>query len=283
MEIINCTKLLVEKLEKIGNQSIGLIYVKGELHEGHLSLIRKARNENFIVVLANVVVPREFASMEAYDLCIQSTKEDEDKASLAGADFYFKPSVEDFEEGGVSFALKLNSHLAKTLNAEGRPGYYENKLITILKLLNIVKPKKFYTSDKDMQQVILIKDLLKQFHYSCTLRVVPAIRDEDKLFFSYKNQYLKKDARKQAAEVYRVLQKAQLAYSRGMISSRKLKWHIENEISKLYLCKLKWVEIVEPERLRKIETITDRALVMMALQVGEVSLNDYIPLTSQYK
>ena len=275
MEVITNIKILREKIERIGSSSIGLIYTKGELHKGHQSLIQAARKENNLVIVANLLVPREFESKEAYNLYPKYTEENRRLASLAGADFFFTPDIEVFESEEMMVTIKINDGLKSELNGEGRPRYYEEQLVTLMKLLNITKAKQIYMSDKDLQQIYFTKMFLKQFHYDCKLKVLPAIRDKDGLVLSQRNRLLKLDEKKQICEIQKIFVKAQTAYERGMTSARKIKWHVENEMTKLYLCRLEFVEILEPERLRKIETITDEAILMIGIRVGLVRICDY--------
>lgn len=278
MEIINDIHVLREKLGRIGRNSIGLVHTKGTLHEGHRFLIQKARKENLLVVVTNILIPREFASLEAYELYPKCTKEDLALASYAGADFFFMPDKEQFEESGQMTRVKLNCTLKDEMYGLGRPGYYEEKLTTLVKVLNIVRPNRLYMSDKDLQMVYFTKNLMEELLYHCQLVVLPALRDEEHLFLCGKKKLLKADERKQVRELARIFNKAKSAVERGMISSRKIKWHVENEMSKLYLCKLEFVELVEPNRLRKIETITDEAILLIGIRVGKMRICDYIRL-----
>ena len=122
--------------------------------------------------------------------------------------------------------------------------------------------------------------MLKQLRYDCKLRVLPVVRDEENMALGIKEGLLKEDERKQVLELAKIFLKAQTAYKRGMVSSRKIKWHVENEVSKLYLCELEFVELVEPERLRKIETITEEAILMIGIRVGQVRICDYTRLVN---
>lgn len=283
MEVIKDIGILKGKLERLGKNSVGLIYTKGALHDGHRTLIQAARKENFLVILANVLMPQDLEGMATYEDYPRSTAKDEELASLAGADFFFKPDPKLLESDDALVSIRLGTPLAEELNGQDRPNYYENKLMTIVKLLNIIEPKNFYMSDKDIQEIYFVEQLLKQFKYDCRVKVLPAVRDENQVLLGVSNIFLKTDESKQVAEIYKVLLKAQAAYEKGMFSSRKLKWHIENELSKLYLCKLIFVEIVEPERLRKIETITDEAIIMIGLRVGKINMYDHIILNKKEK
>ncbi|MBE6024253.1 MAG: hypothetical protein E7231_13895 [Cellulosilyticum sp.] len=279
MEIIKDIDTLRIKIERLGKESVGLIHTRGPLHEGHRTLIQAARKENFLVIVSNIVIPREFESIETYKRYPKESIQDKTLASLAGADFFFAPDIQEFEAVEPMVGIKLKDCLKDELKGKDRPGYYEEYLSTVIKLLNIVRPKKFYMSDKDLQKNYFTRLLLDQLYYNCELRILPVVREEDGLSIDVKNQFLKADERKQVAEFYKIFVKAKTAYEKGMVSSRKIKWHIENEMSKLYLCQLEFAEIVEPTRLRKIETIIDEAILMIGIKVGQVRICDYVRLT----
>ena len=275
MELIKDIYLLREKINRIGKDSVGLIHTKGKLHEGHRRLIEAARKDNVLVIVSNILVPREFNSLEAYELYPKCTQNDLELASHAGADFFFSPELEAFEAGEQLMGIHLLSPLKGEMNGLGRPHYYDEKLTTLVKVLNIVRPNRMYMSDRDLQFIYFTSNLLSQFQYRCELKILPAVRDEDNLFLSGKKCVLKEDEKRQVKELSKIFAKAQTAVERGMLSARKLKWHVENEMAKLYLCKLEFVEIVEPERLRKIETITDEAILILGVRVGKIRICDY--------
>lgn len=275
MERIKDIQLLREKIGRIGKDSVGLVHTKGRLHEGHRRLIEAARKENVLVIVSNILIPREFNSLEAYTLYPKCTEEDLELASHAGADFFFSPDLEAFEVGEPLMGICLSSPLKSEMNGLGRPRYYDEKLTTLVKVLNIVRPNRLYMSDRDLQLIYFTKNLLIQLQYPCELKTLPAMRDQDNLFLSGKKCVLKEDEKKQLKELSKIFTKAQTAVGRGMLSTRKLKWHVENEMTKLYLCKLEFVEIVEPERLRKIETITDEAILILGIRVGKIRVCDY--------
>lgn len=278
METIKDIKDLKGKLERWGKGSVGLVHTKGPLHEGDLELIRAARKENFFVVVSNMVIQRECTDIEEYECYPRYTQEDERKAAAAGADFFFTPDIEVFEFMDSVISIKLKDSLKDELNGRGRSHYYEEQLTTLVKLFNLVRPQNFYMCEDDLQRVYFTRKVLSQLHYECGITVLPPARGEDQLLIDYRKERLKDDEKKQVAELAKIFTKAQTAYGKGMVSSRKIKWHVENELSDLYLCKIDFVEIVEPERLRKIETITDEAILMIGLKVGQIDVYDYVRL-----
>ena len=276
MEVIRQIDQLQQKLERIGEKSIGLIETKGILHQGHASLIREARIENKILVVTSVPYEQLEINKEVELLFTMKQEESIELASLSGADFLFCPEEESIYKKDCMTTVQYKSPQINQLNGEYID--YARKLTTTTIMLNIIKPQRLYISDKDLQMVQFTKVLLKDFHYNCELRVLPVVRDEHEMMMSTKIDYLKEDEKRQVVHLHRLLNKAQKAYEKGMISSRKIKWHIENELSNLYLCKLEFVEILEPNRLTSIETITDEAVIMLTVRVGQWIISDYIIL-----
>ena len=281
MEIIKDIAVMREKLKRLNSSSIGLIRVKSIWHEGHTSLIQAARKENYVVIVAKLLVKEEFISEEAYKLYPSHIEEEMEKASRAGADFFFIPDYERIYPSGSITRLQIKSPLASQLNGGFKPDYYETRLNSTCLFINMLQPKRVYMSDKDLQLVYLTRQMISDWHYDVELRVLPCLRDDEGMLLSSKNQLLRADEKTQAVNLYRILQKAEMAVSKGMINCRKLKWHIENEMNSLYLCHLEYVEVVETKRLTKIETIVGEAYIMLAVRVGKVRLYDYICVKSQ--
>ena len=276
MEVIREINQLQQKLERIGEKSIGLIETKGILHQGHANLIRAARVENKILIVTSLPFEESWIDKEDKVLYSKQQVESIELASLSGADFLFCPDVESIYKKESMATVQIKSPQINELN--GKYIDYASRLTIITIMLNIIKPQRLYMSNKDLQMVQFTKALLKDFHYNCKLCVLPVLRDENEMIIDTRMSGLKEDEKRQVANLHRILQKAQKAYQKGMISSRKVKWHIENEISNLYLCKLEFVEILEPVRLTRIETITEEAVIMLTVRVGSVIISDYIVL-----
>lgn len=278
MEIVTTIQDLQEKIERLRNGSVGLVHARGPLHEGHKMLIQQARTENFIVVVSHIVVPREFEDSETYKRYPKKSTTDKAIASLAGTDFFFEPAVEEFERG-ATVQIKLKDSLKDELKGENRPSYYEQFITTFVKLLNITRAKRFYISDKDLQKIYFAKAVVSQLVYPCEIKVFPALRDVNHLFLGAQTELLKGDERKQASKLYFILQKAQKMYQKGIKNVKRLKWQVENDISKLYLCRLMFIEILEPDRLKRIEMLTSEdAILMIGVKVGRAQLYDYVIL-----
>ena len=270
MEIIRDINEMREKLKRIGNSSIGLIQTKGILHEGHTTMIRAARAENYLVVVVKLRDIDE-GKYNQYHF-----EEEVKMASRAGADFFFIPDYNIIYPSGSITKVHIKNPLATRLAGSIKPDYYALKLNTTCILLNIIQPQRIYLSDKDPQLVYFTKKLLEDHHYYTKLQVVPRVYNELGLVLSTKYTRLKDDERIQVMGIYKILEKAQTAINKGLTSCRKLKWHIENDMNNLYLCKLIYVEIVEVERFTTIETVLGKAYIMIGIQVGKEYITDYI-------
>lgn len=283
MEVIEDINIMREKLKRLNSSSVGLIQGKSFLHEGQASLIRYARKENYVVIAAKLIVSSEFVSDEVCKLYPTDIDAELKLAASAGADFFFMPQVESVYPRGSISRLQLRTPLASELNGAYKNDYYENRINTTAILLNMLQPKRLYMSDKDPQLIYLTRQFLQDYFYDVELCCLPKVRDKDGIVLSSKNILLRSDERSQLAGIYKLLQKAQTAVEKGMVSCRKLKWHIENEMNHLYLCQIEFLEIVEIHRLTRIETIVDEAYVMIAVKVGKIRVLDYVKVTTGNK
>lgn len=276
MEVIEDINIMREKVKRLNSDSIGLIQGKSFLHEGHASLIRYARKENYIVIAVKLIVPDEFMSEEGSKLYPSHIEEELDLAARHGADFFFMPSVESVYPGGSISRLQLKTPLASELNGAYKNDYYETRINTTCILINMLQPKRIYMSDKDPQLIYLTRQCIHDLFYDVELCILPRVRDEAGLLLSSKNELLHIDEKTQLLGIYKILQKAKTAVAKGMVSCRKIKWYMENEMNHLYLCHIEFLEIIEIHRLTRIETIVDEAYVMIAVRVGKIRVFDYV-------
>lgn len=279
MEVIRDIHVMCEKLKAIDSHSIGLIQVKSVLHEGHAELIRKARAENFIVIVVKIVAREEFISEAAFKMYPKDETKEIAVASISGADFLFIPPLECLYQLGHSIEIAINNPLAQQLGGAFKKDYYQKRLNTTCLLLNMIRPSNLYLSNKDLQLVYFTKQLLLDLYYDTSLKVLPRIRDEEGLILSSKNALLHPDEKRQALHIYEVLKRAKQSVDRGTMSCKKIKWAIENEVKNLYLCKMEFVEIVDTVRLTSIETIVDEAYIMLTVRAGKIRIGDYIKVS----
>lgn len=267
-------KLMEEKTR--GSKTIGFVPTMGYLHEGHLSLIRKAKDDNDIVVVSVFVNPTQFAPNEDYDDYPRNIRRDYKIALGAGADIVFNPSVEEIYGGGYSTYVQVEGDITKKLCGKSRPTHFKGVTSIVNILFNIVSPDNAYFGQKDAQQAIIIKKMVRDLHMKVNVVVCPIVREEDGLALSSRNIYLKEEERQQALVLNESLKSALDKFNNGIKDVRLLKNHIIDTISSKELANIDYVEILDGETLNEIETIETKALAAVAVRFGRTRLIDNI-------
>ena len=274
MVIVNSIEALFKETEKIKG-SIGFVPTMGALHEGHLSLIRKARKENDFVVVSIFVNPTQF--LEGEDLNAYPRKEEADAkiCELAGVDIVFMPNAEMMYEQDE---LSITAPAIRGFILEGtkRPGHFDGMLQVVMKLLNLVaynKPTEFraYFGKKDAQQLALIEQMVR--NYFINVQIVPCdiVRDSDGLALSSRNVYLSKEERQKALSLSRSLKKAT-----EMVMQKELNVELIKEAMRevLFEVDVEYVALVN----RHFEAIDNveigNTIILVAARVGKTRLID---------
>ena len=204
MKVVRTISETRDALDTLRTGSIGLVPTMGALHEGHLSLLRAARDECDTVVMSLFVNPAQFR--EGADL--QSYPRDEERdlelAGAEGVDLVFAPSVEQMYPPGFQTWVDV-TELGSILEGQFRPGHFRGVATIVLKLFNVVRPTSAYFGQKDAQQVEVIRQLIRDLALEVELRVIPVVRDQDGLALSSRNVLLSEDQRKRALALSRAL------------------------------------------------------------------------------
>jgi len=195
---------LREALAGHGDSSVGLVPTMGALHEGHLALIRAAREECDLVVATSFVNPAQFGEQADLDAYPRDPEADERVAADASVDVLFAPSAEEVYPPGFATWVDPGG-AAIGLEGERRPGHFRGVATVCLKLFNLVRPRRAYFGRKDAQQVAVIKQLVRDLDLEVEIRVVPTVRDEDGLAISSRNVRLSGDDRRRALAIPRAL------------------------------------------------------------------------------
>jgi pantoate--beta-alanine ligase len=212
-----------EALAPLRSGSIGLVPTMGALHEGHLALLRTARDECETVVMSLFVNPAQFG--EPQDLVSYPRDEEHDLTAAAGlgVDLVFAPAAEEMYPPGYQTWVEV-TELGSILEGQFRPGHFRGVATVVLKLLGIVRPDLVYFGQKDAQQVEVIRRMVRDLALEVELRVVPTVRDADGLAFSSRNALLSPEERRQALALPRALStrdpdaaRALLAESNGLV------------------------------------------------------------------
>jgi pantoate--beta-alanine ligase len=192
---------------KQANKTIGLVPTMGALHEGHLSLIHKARQQNDLVVVSVFVNPIQFNNKEDLAKYPRTVEADCEKLSSAGADIAFVPSVEEMYPEPVNTVYHFGP-IEEVMEGPRRPGHFSGVAVVVRRLFDLTKPNRAYFGEKDYQQIAIIRNLLEQIKYPIEIVPCPIVRAEDGLALSSRNMRLSAEARAVAPHIYATLQQA---------------------------------------------------------------------------
>ncbi|CAH2214570.1 pantoate--beta-alanine ligase [Tepidibacter aestuarii] len=258
--------------------SIGFVPTMGYLHEGHLSLIKRARKENDLVVVSVFVNPTQFAPHEDFDSYPRDVERDYNLAIESGADIVFAPEKDEiYEKNSLTF-VNIEGEITKKLCGKSRPTFFKGVTTVVAKLFNIIQPTNAYFGQKDAQQVAIIKKMVKELNYDINIIPCSLVREHDGLALSSRNVYLNNEERKQALILSKSLFTAKEMFLNGEKNVQKLKQFIINNIKTQNLADIDYVEIVDAKNLEDIETIDRTALVALAVKIGKTRLIDNIYL-----
>lgn len=192
---------------KQANKTIGLVPTMGALHEGHLSLIHKARQQNDLVVVSVFVNPIQFNNQEDLAKYPRTVEADCQKLAAGGADIAFVPSVEEMYPEPVNTVYHFGP-IEEVMEGPRRPGHFSGVAVVVRRLFDLTQPNRAYFGEKDYQQIAIIRNLLEQIKYPIEIVPCPIVRAEDGLALSSRNMRLSAEARAVAPNIYATLQQA---------------------------------------------------------------------------
>ena len=264
--------------ERQKGRSIGLVPTMGALHDGHLSLIRRAREDCDVVVASVFVNPTQFGPSE--DLASYPRDRDGDarKAATAGVDAIFAPSAAEMYPQGFSTWVLQEGTAAETLEGEARPAHFRGVLTVCLKLFNLVQPHRAYFGHKDYQQSLVVRRMVRDLGLPLEIVVCPTVREPDGLAMSSRNAYLDPDARRQAVCISRGLGRARDALAAGQTSAEKLALLVRTEIESAGPCEIDYVVVRDAETLAAIDAIDRPCIALVAVRIAGTRLIDNTPL-----
>ena len=260
--------------------SLGLVPTMGYLHEGHLSLVRRARDENDTCAAWIFVNPLQFGPSEDYERYPRDEARDIALLEQEGVDLLFMPSAEEIYPPGFSTYVEAQG-VSEQLEGRVRPGHFRGVATVVLKFFNIMTPNRAYFGQKDAQQVVVLKKLVRDLNLPVELVICPTVREPDGLAMSSRNAYLTPEERAAAPVLYRALTVAQDAWSMGQTSADKLRFAMMGVISSHQLATLDYVSIAHPETLKELDVAEEGALVSGAIQFSKARLVDNVILEQQ--
>ena len=275
MKVVTTIKEVRENVKqwKKEGQTVGFVPTMGYLHEGHGSLITKARENNDKVVVSIFVNPMQFGPTEDLDSYPRDLEKDSKYCESLGVDLIFHPEPSEMYHDDFSSYVDM-SVLTEELCGLSRPVHFRGVCTVVNKLFNIVQPDRAYFGEKDAQQLAIIKHMVQDLNMDIEVVGCPIIREEDGLAKSSRNTYLSKEERKAAVILHKGLLRGEELVKAGEKSAATVKQAITEIIESEPLAKIDYVEIVNFDNIETIETIDGSILAAVAVYIGKTRLID---------
>jgi len=256
-------------------KTIGFVPTMGFLHEGHLSLIRIAREKADVVVVSIFVNPTQFGPNEDLDQYPQDFKRDQKLAQDAGADIFFYPSEKEVYPDGYLTNVQVEE-ISKILCGKSRPIHFCGVTTVCSILFHAVKPHFAVFGQKDFQQAVIIKKMVQDLHFDFEILLGPIVREADGLAMSSRNMYLSPQEREDALSLSRSLRMAEEMIQKGERQTSIIITTIQKLIEEKRSTRIDYVQIIDPETLQPLDEIQDRAVIALAVFVGKTRLIDNV-------
>lgn len=254
-------------------QEIALVPTMGFLHNGHKSLMERAKKENGKVVVSVFVNPIQFGPNEDFATYPRDIEHDKAVCESAGVDLIFAPEKEEMYTDGFCSFVGMGV-LTEELCGKSRPTHFQGVCTVVSKLFNIVTPDRAYFGQKDAQQLAIIKRMVIDLNMNVKVIGCPIIREEDGLALSSRNTYLSKEERSAALILSKTLNMAEDIAKQGESDAKKLLDVMKKNIETEPLAKIDYVEAVDVLTMKPVEKLTESTLVAMAVYIGKTRLID---------
>lgn len=280
MEIINRRQRMFSIARKLRREAktVGFVPTMGALHEGHLTLVKEARQMCDVVIVSIFVNPTQFndkADLEKYPRDLTS-----DAAILAEyeVDYIFAPEQHEIYPDGFSTYVNVEG-LTDALEGSSRPGHFRGVATVVTILFNTVRPDLAFFGQKDAQQVAVIKRLTNDLGFETEIIVISTVREESGLAMSSRNELLSPEQRQKAVVIIDALREAKIAFKKGERNASSLAQIVTSRIATEPMARLDYVAIVERDSLQPVEKIgDDETLIVTAVYFGDVRLIDNVLL-----
>lgn len=253
--------------------TVGLVPTMGALHDGHLSLVRAARTSEDLVVVSLFVNPTQFGANEDLGAYPRTEERDARLAAEAGADILFAPSVDEIYPAGFSTGIHVGGITEVMCGAHRGPAHFDGVATVVTKLFQIVAPDAAYFGQKDAQQVLVIRRLVRDLDLPVRVVACPIVREPDGLAMSSRNVYLDPASRERATALNRALDAAEAVVAGGVTSADAVLAAARAELQAAGI-EPEYLELRHPDDLRELDRVGDAALLAVAAQVGPARLID---------
>lgn len=267
----------VQECRRAG-EAIHFVPTMGYFHEGHLSLMRRAKADGGRVIVSLFVNPLQFGPQEDFERYPRDFERDRAMAESVGVDAMFVPEASEMYPPDFQTQVRVQ-RLSQPLCGRSRPGHFEGVATVVLKLFHIVTPDRAYFGEKDYQQLRIIQQLVRDLNLTVEIVPCPIVREPDGLAMSSRNVYLTPEERAAATVLYRSLQWAQEQVAQGMRDAHVLREQVQAQIAASPYARIDYVEIVDAETLEPLEVIDRPARIAVAAYFGKARLIDNMALT----
>ncbi|MBW3088478.1 pantoate--beta-alanine ligase [Bifidobacterium sp. 82T24] len=261
------------KAWKAQGLSVGLVPTMGFLHEGHRSLIERAVADNDRVVVSDFVNPVQFGPNEDLEAYPRDLDRDSKLVSGAGANLLFNPSPEEMYYPNRTTAITMAT-ITEELCGKSRPVHFGGVCTVVAKLFNIVTPNRAYFGQKDAQQLLVIKRMVRDLNFDIEIIGCPIIREADGLAKSSRNTYLNAEQRAAAPILHKALEAGRELAESGEKSAEAIKAKVREVLATEPLADPEYVEVVDLENVHPVATLDQPVLVAIAVRIGKTRLID---------
>jgi pantoate--beta-alanine ligase len=262
---------------KHGGKRLGFVPTMGALHEGHLSLVRAARNSCDAVAASIFVNPLQFGPQEDLAKYPRSFERDSELFAKEGVELLFAPAVEEMYPNGVVTRVTVEG-LSDRLDGRSRPGHFRGVATVVAKLFHIVEPDAAFFGQKDAAQVAVIRQMVRDLNFAVEVVACPIVREADGVAMSSRNVYLSPVERRQALVLHRALELVKELWEAGEREAGKLEAAGREEMGKERSVRLDYFEVVDRDSLERVEVAGGGTLVAVAAYAGATRLIDNLVL-----
>jgi pantoate--beta-alanine ligase len=277
MEIINRRQRMssvARKIRREQDKTVGLVPTMGALHEGHLSLVREARRMCDVVVVSVFVNPTQFGPGEDFEHYPRDLTKDTALLTDYNVDYIFAPTVEEIYPKGFSTYVNVEG-VSEQLEGASRPGHFRGVATVVTILLNTIRPDFAFFGQKDAQQALIIRRLVKDLAFDAEIVILPIVREDSGLAISSRNLYLTPDEQNSATVIHKALVQAKTTFKEGERNAHRIMDVVRNTIEAEPRARLDYVTVADAESLEKVDRIDERpTLIAVAAYVGKTRLID---------
>lgn len=280
MKVITTISQMQKEVQSLKNDklSIGYVPTMGYLHEGHVRLVNKAREENDIVIMSIFVNPLQFGPNEDLEAYPRDFERDREIAKNEKVDYIFYPAVEEMYPSKPSVKLVVQKRV-DVLCGGTRPGHFDGVATVLAKLFHIIQPTRAYFGMKDAQQVAVVDGLISDLHFPIELIPVETVREEDGLAKSSRNVRLTSKEREEASVLYKSLKDAEKQICAGERDLEIIISNMKNTISKNSSGAVDYIEIYSYPELENLEVLKGKFIIALAVKFSNARLIDNMVIT----